>query len=52
MIKELVVYPDDRILTPCSDVRVFDEKLFQVLENMQDTMKANDLNALNLSSTD
>ncbi|TQV64297.1 MAG: peptide deformylase [Sulfurovum sp.] len=46
MIKELVVYPDDRILTPCSDVRVFDEKLFQVLENMQDTMKANDLNAL------
>jgi len=46
MIKELVIYPDDRILTPCSDVRIFDDKLFSVLENMQDTMKANNLNAL------
>jgi peptide deformylase len=46
MIKELLIYPDERILTPCSDVRTFDEKLFGVLSNMRDTMEANNLDAL------
>lgn len=46
MVKELLIYPDERILTPCSDVRTFDEKLVGVLSNMRDTMEANNLNAL------
>jgi len=46
MVKELLIYPDERILTPCSDVRTFDEKLLGVLSNMRDTMEANNLDAL------
>jgi peptide deformylase len=46
MVKDLLVYPDDRILTPCTDVRTFDEKLFDVLSNMRDTIEANNLDAL------
>ena len=46
MVKELVVYPDDRILS-CSDVRDFkDESLPKLLQDMKDTMEANKLNAL------
>ena len=46
MVKELVVYPDDRILL-CSDVRDFkDESLPRLLNDMKETMEANNLTAL------
>ena len=46
MVKELVVYPDDRILL-CTDVRDFkDESLPRLLQDMKDTMEANNLDAL------
>ncbi len=46
MVKELVVYPDDRILS-CTDVRDFkDESLPRLLQDMKDTMEANGLDAL------
>ncbi len=48
MIKELLIYPDERILTPCTDVRNFDAKLWDVIENMKDTMEANNLDALSV----
>lgn len=46
MVQELVIYPDERILTPCTDVRVFNDKLLDVLKDMKDTMEANNLSAL------
>ena len=46
MVKELVVYPDERILA-CTDVRDFkDESLPRLLQDMRDTMEANGLDAL------
>jgi len=46
MVKELVIYPDDRILS-CTDVRDFkDESLPRLLQDMRDTMEANNLDAL------
>ncbi len=46
MVKELVIYPDDRILS-CTDVRDFkDESLPRLLQDMKDTMEANSLEAL------
>jgi peptide deformylase len=46
MVKELVVYPDDRIVL-CTNVRDFkDESLPRLLQDMKDTMEANNLNAL------
>lgn len=46
MVKELVIYPDDRILL-CSDVRDFkDESLPKLLNDMKETMEANNLTAL------
>ena len=46
MVKELVVYPDDRILS-CADVRDFkDESLPRLLQDMKDTMEAHNLKAL------
>ncbi|MDQ1326081.1 MAG: peptide deformylase [Campylobacterota bacterium] len=46
MIKELVIYPDQRVNIACTDVRKFDEKLHEVLQNMKDTMQAHHLEAL------
>ena len=46
MVQELVVYPDQRVHIACTDVRKFDEKLSDVLENMIDTMKEHSLEAL------
>lgn len=43
MVKELVVYPDERIRVTSADVRTFDEKLFELIDNMKDTMEANGL---------
>ncbi|WP_292663448.1 peptide deformylase, partial [Nitratifractor sp.] len=46
MVKELVVYPDDRILS-CADVRDFkDESLPRLLGDIEETMEANGLKAL------
>ena len=46
MVKELVVYPDDRIMA-CTDVRDFkDESLPRLIQDMKDTMEANGLDAL------
>ena len=46
MVRELVVYPDERIHIACTDVRNFDEKLFTLIQDMKDTMKSNNLKAL------
>ena len=45
MVRELVIYPDDRILA-CSDVRSFKEDLDRLLQDIKDTMEANNLKAL------
>jgi peptide deformylase len=46
MVKELVIYPDERIHVACSDVRSFDESLTNLLNDMRDTIDANGLKAL------
>ncbi len=46
MVKELVIYPDERIHIASTDVRKFDEELEDVLKHMKDTMEANNLEAL------
>jgi peptide deformylase len=46
MVKELVVYPDERIVA-CTDVRDFkDESLPRLIQDMKDTIEANGLDAL------
>jgi len=45
MVKELVVYPDNRILA-CTDVRSFKDDSDRLLTDIKDTMKANNLTAL------
>jgi peptide deformylase len=45
MVKELIVYPDDRILA-CGDVRGFDESVGRLLDDIIDTMKHHNLDAL------
>lgn len=39
--KELIVYPDDRINIPSTDVRKFDETLFEVIDMMREVMEEN-----------
>ena len=46
MVKELVIYPDDRVNIACTDVRKFDKELDELLQDMKDTMEANGLDAL------
>ncbi len=45
MVKELVVYPDDRILA-CGDVRGFDESVGKLFDDIKETMEAHNLDAL------
>ncbi len=45
MVKELVIYPDDRIMA-CGDVRGFDESVGKLFDDIIDTMKAHNLEAL------
>ena len=45
MVRELVVYPDDRILA-CANVRSFKEDLDRLIQDIKDTMEANNLQAL------
>ncbi|MCK9374122.1 MAG: peptide deformylase [Sulfuricurvum sp.] len=46
MIKELITYPDERIKYVSADVRKFDDELFELLENMHDTMAHHGLSAI------
>lgn len=46
MIKKLVQYPDERIKITSADVRSFDNELLTLIENMKDTMAANELSEL------
>ena len=45
MVKELTIYPDDRILA-CGDVRGFDESVGRLFDDIIDTMKHHNLDAL------
>jgi peptide deformylase len=45
MVKELIVYPDDRIMAT-GDVRGFDESVGRLFDDIIDTMKAHNLEAL------
>ena len=46
MVQPLVIYPDERVNISCTDVRKFNETLENVLEDMIDTMKEHNLEAL------
>lgn len=46
MVQPLLKYPDSRIRLISANVRFFNEELLQWINNMVDTMKANDLEAL------
>ena len=46
MVKELLVYPDDRIRVVSADVRSFDDDLKNLVQNMKDTIDANSAKAL------
>ncbi len=46
MIRELVLYPDDRINLVSADVRVFDESIVELIQDMKDTADANGVNGL------
>jgi len=46
MIKEIVTYPTPMSLEYGIDVRVFDEKLFALIEDLKDTLKANNLEGI------
>ena len=46
MVKELLVYPDERINISCTDVRKFDEKLLTLLQNMKEIIEENNLKAV------
>ncbi len=50
MVKELVIYPDDRIMM-CGDVRGFDESVGRLIDDMKDTIEANNLDALSRNSS-
>lgn len=44
--KELIVYPDERILIPSTDVRKFDETLFEVIDMMKEVMREHNAEGL------
>lgn len=46
MIQPLLVYPDDRINCTSTDVRTFDKTLWDIIEDMKDTMRGHNLDAL------
>jgi len=45
MVKEVIVYPDDRILA-CGDVRGFDESVGRLFDDIKETMEYHGLDAL------
>ena len=46
MVKELITYPDERINIASVDVRRFDEELFSLIDDMKDTIEANNAQGL------
>jgi len=46
MVQKLVIYPDDRVNCTSTDVRSFNQTLWDVIRDMSDTMKAHDLEAM------
>ncbi|WP_295422315.1 peptide deformylase [Sulfurovum sp.] len=46
MVQKLVVYPDDRMNCTSTDVRSFNQTLWDVIEDMRDTMQAHDIEAM------
>ena len=46
MVKELITYPDERINIASVDVRRFDEELFTLIDDMKDTIEANNAQGL------
>ena len=46
MVQKLVIYPDDRVNCTSTDVRTFNETLFNVIDDMRDTMEANHIEAM------
>jgi len=46
MVREITIYPTTPSLEFGANVRFFDEKLFSLIQDLQDTMEANSLDAL------
>ena len=46
MIRDIITYPKTPSLEFGANVRLFDEELFKLIDDVKDTMKANNLNAL------
>ncbi len=46
MVYDLVTYPDDRINLVSADVRIFDEAIPKLIEDMKETIEANDAEGL------
>ncbi|MEA3372091.1 MAG: peptide deformylase [Campylobacterota bacterium] len=46
MVRELVTYPDDRIDLVSADVRVFDEELYHLIDDMKETSEASGADGL------
>ncbi len=46
MVRELVVFPDERINIASADIRVFDESLFELLDDLKETIEANNAEGL------
>ncbi len=46
MVRDIVTYPDKRINITSPDVRVFDEALASVIQDLKDTMEAHHTNAM------
>jgi len=46
MVQKLVVYPDPRINSTSTDVRTFNQTLWDIIEDMKDTMKEHNMDAM------
>jgi len=46
MVQELIIYPDERINIASADVRHFDKELYTLVEDMKDTIVANNAEGL------
>ncbi len=46
MVQKLVVYPDPRINSTSTDVRTFNQTLWDILQDMKDTMKEYNMDAM------
>lgn len=46
MVYDVITYPDDRINIVSANVRYFDEEIFQLIDDMKDTIEANNADGL------